>query len=285
MCMKVMTQTLAPAVLVAALLAAVPVQAQTTGGYSDLPEAFRIDAGGFRIAADTKLKYSLGGQPADAIDFENETGLPGNATTFWLDGTWRVGRRHQLSLNFTRSNRKSEGTTLTRDITWGDQVFTAGLTVQSEGSADILTGYYRFAVLRNDRFEIGPALGFGYLWLDATIRATGSVSGGGGGTSGTISQTGQTGSVTGDVGGYFAAWLGPRVVMRGDLLYIIVKPENSEASVTDGRLGLYWYPWRKVGVGAQYKYYKYRYARSLLSTELGGSITFQGAQAYVSFLF
>src|SRR3990172_1795816 len=55
MCMKVMTQTLAPAVLVAALLAAVPVQAQTTGGYSDLPEAFRIDAGGFRIAADTKL--------------------------------------------------------------------------------------------------------------------------------------------------------------------------------------------------------------------------------------
>jgi len=40
-----------------------------------------------------------------------------------------------------------------------------------------------------------------------------------------------------------------------------------------------------VGVGAQYKYYKYRYERSLLSTELGGSITFQGAQAYVSFLF
>ena len=73
--------------------------------------------------------------------------------------------------------------------------------------------------------------------------------------------------------------------MRGDLLYIKVKPENAEASVTDGRLGLYWYPWRKVGLGAQYKYYKYRYERGLLSTSLGGSVTFQGAQGYVSFLF
>jgi hypothetical protein len=279
-----MTHTLGPAVLAAAL-AAVPARAQTTGGYSDLPETFRIDAGGFRIAADTKLQYSLGGQPGDAIDFENETGLPGNATTFWLDGTWRVGRRHQLSLNVTRSSRKGEGRTLTRDITWGDQVFAAGLTVQSEGGADILTGYYRFAVFRNDRFEIGPAIGVGYLWLDATIRATGSVSGGGGGTSGSVSQTATLGTITGDVGGYVNAWLSPRVVLRGDLLYIIIKPENSEASVTDGRIGLYWYPWRKVGLAAQYKYYKYRYERGLAATELGGSMTFQGFQAYASFLF
>ena len=75
------------------------------------------------------------------------------------------------------------------------------------------------------------------------------------------------------------------MVLRGDLLYIIVKPEDSEASVTDGRVGLYWYPLRNVGLGAQYKYYKFRYDRGLSSIELGGSITFQGAQAYVSFLF
>jgi len=281
---RAMTQSIGLAVL-AATLGPVPALAQATGGYSDLPEAFRIDTGGFRIAADTKLQYSLGGQTGGEIDFEGETGLPTNATTLWLDGTWRVGRRHQLSLNFTRSKREGEGKTLTRDITWGDQVFTTGLTVQSAGSAEILTGYYRFAVIRNERFEIGPAVGVGYLWLDATIRATGSVSGGGGGTSGSLSQTAEMGTITGDVGGYVNAWLGPRVVLRGDLLYVIVKPENSEASITDGRIGLYWYPWRNVGLGAQYKYYKYRYERGLASTELGGSMTFQGFQAYASFLF
>jgi hypothetical protein len=266
--------------LVAGLLA-MPAQAQSAGAYSDLPETFRIDAGGFRIAADTKLKYTLGGQPGETIDFENETGLPTNATTLWLDGTWRVGRRHQVSLNYTRSSRQGQGTTLTRDVTWGNQVFKAGATVESEGSAKIFSGYYRFAIVRNDRFEIGPSVGIGHLSVDATIRATATIAG----TSRTISQTGSTGSVTGDIGGYFNGWLSRRVVMRGDLLYIKVNPEHAQASVTDGRIGLYWYPWRKVGLGAQYKYYKYRYERGVLSTSLGGSLTFQGAQAYVSFLF
>lgn len=277
-------RTACPAVLAAAL-AAVPAQGQPAGAYSDLPQAFRIDAGSFRIAADTKLEYSLGGRPTDEIDFEGEAGLPRNSTTFWLDGTWRVGRRHQLSLNFTRSHRTGEGKTLTRDITWGDQVFTAGLTAESESTADILTGYYRFAAFRNDRFEIGPAVGVGYLWLDATIRATGTVGGGGGSASRALSRTADTGAITGDLGGYVVGWLARRVVLRGDLLYIIVKGENSEDSVTDGRLGLYWYPWQKIGLGAQYKYYKYRSERSLLSTELGGTLTFQGIQAFASVLF
>jgi hypothetical protein len=182
------------------------------------------------------------------------------------------------SLNYTRSSRQGDGRTLTRDVAWGDQVFTAGLTVESESSADITAGYYRFAIVRNDRSAIGPALGLGYLSLEATIRATGLVGG-------TRSRTGQMGSVTGDVGGYFEGWLGRRVVVRGDLLYIIIKPENSEASVTDGRLGVYWYPWRNVGLGAQYKYYKYRYERAALSTSLGGNLTYQGAQGYLSFVF
>jgi hypothetical protein len=263
-------------------LLVVSVQAQTGGASSDLPDTFRIDIGGFRIAADTKLKYSVGGQPSETVDFEDETGLPRSASTIWLDGTWRVGRRHQLSLNFTRTSRSGEGKTLTRDITWGDQVFKTGLTVQSEGKATIFAGYYRFAIVRNDRFEVGPALGIGHLSLEATIRGTGSVNGDAGGT---ISVTGQTGSMTADIGGYFAGWLGRRVVIRGDLLYIFVKPERSEASVTDGRLGLYWYPWRPVGLGAQYKYYKYRYDRALLSSSLGGSVAYQGGQAYVSILF
>jgi hypothetical protein len=280
----VVIRTLSSAV-VAVALAAVPAQAQTAGAYSDLPDTFRIDAGGFRIAADTKLTYSLGGAPASEVDFENEVGLPGNATTLWLDGTWRAGRRHQLSLNFTRSNRTGEGTTLTRDITWGDQVLKAGVTVESEGSANIVSGYYRFAIVRNDRFEIGPAIGVGHLSVDFTLRATSTVSAGGGSTSRSTSTTGQTGSITGDVGAYFTGWITRRVVMRGDLLYILVKPGNSEASVTDGRLGLYYYPFRNVGLGAQYKYYKYRYDRALLSASLGGTLVYQGAQVFVSFLF
>ncbi len=271
----------------AALMAllAVPACAESPAATgSDLPDRFQIDAGGFRIAADTNLTYNLGGQ-AGRVDFENELDVPANATTFWLDATWRVGRRHQLKLGFTRSSRQGNGVELQRDITWGGQVFNAGLTATGETKADILAGYYRFALLRRDRFEIGPAVGFGYLWMSASIRATGTVAGAPGAASGTIERSGTTGSVTGDLGAYFNGWLSRRLVARGDLLYVLVKPGNSEASVTDGRLGLYWYPWRNVGFGAQYKYYKYRYDRGIASASLGGSLRFHGAQGYVSFLF
>lgn len=266
--------------LVGALLAlalAVPAAAQTP--YSDLPQAFKLDVGGFRIASETTLKYDLGGAGQE-VDFEREAALPSNATTIWLDGTWRAGRRHQLSLNYTTSSRKGDRA-LDREIHWGDQVFPVGVQVESEMSTDILTGYYRFALYKNDRFEVGPTLGVGYLWLSAGLHATVSE----GGVSVPLGKTAETGSITGDVGGYFEGWLTRRLVARGDLLYIIVKPDGSEASVTDGRLGLYYYFSRHIGIGAQYKYYKYRYDRVAGAAELGGSIRFQGGQVFASFLF
>jgi hypothetical protein len=259
-------------------LMSVPAAAQTSSGFTDLPQGFRLDVGGFRIASETQLTYDLAGQ-GQTIDFEGETGLPSDVTTIWVDGTWRVGRRHQLAFNYTRSNR-SGSRTLQREIHWGDQVFQVGATVEAEVGNDLLTGYYRFAVFKNDRFEIGPTIGLGYLWLSATL--SGSTAGG---NPVGLGRTAEIGSVTGDVGGYFEGWLAKRLVLRGDLLYIKVKPENSEASVTDGRLGLYFYPWTHIGFAAQYKYYKYRYDRSPLSAELGGSITYKGGQVYASFLF
>ncbi len=93
------------------------------------------------------------------------------------------------------------------------------------------------------------------------------------------------GSITGDVGGYAVAWPHRRVALRGDFLYIRVKPGESDASVTDWRVAADFYPFRHAGIGAQYKYYKYRYDRGLLSSKLGGEITFKGAQVYLSFLF
>jgi hypothetical protein len=271
-------RTLASATLAAVLLVAIPAAAQTpsAGAYTDLTDHLRLDVGGFRIAADTQLQYSVG-RPSEPVDFEDETALPGNSTTYWIDGTWRVGRRHQVSLNFTHAHRAGDPRPISRTITWGDRVFELGTTLQSESSADILTGYYRFAIVRNDRFEAGPTAGVGYLWLSATLRAAGETRSG--------DVTGDTGSITGALGGYFAAWAHRRVQFRGDLLYILVKPERSEASVTDGRLGLYWYPWKRVGFGGQYKYYKYRYERSALSAEVGGSIRYHGGQAFLSFLF
>jgi hypothetical protein len=86
-----------------------------------------------------------------------------------------------------------------------------------------------------------------------------------------------------DVGAYFAWWPGPRVQLRGDIGYMRLKPENSETSVTDGRAALTWFPWRKVGFGASYKYNKFRYDREILQLKLGGAYRYHGVLAEVSF--
>jgi hypothetical protein len=277
---------LAAALLLAGMSAA-PAFAQSSAEttWNGLPDRFQIDSGYFAMNADTVLRFN-GGPGANDVDFERDLALDEKVDTFWLDGTWRVGRRHQLKLSFTRLQRDRDSHTLQRDFVWGGQTFNAGLTANATATVDVLGGYYRFAIYRNDRFEIGPTLGVGYLWVTAGIEATGTIPGPGGNpVTRDLDVSATKGSITGAVGGYVTAWPAKRLVLRSDFLYIKVKPERSEASVTDWRVGGDFYFIRNVGLGVQYKYNKYRYDRDILSSDLGGEITLDGFQAFLSFLF
>jgi hypothetical protein len=275
-------RTLAAAALLT-VMSAVPTAAEET--WNGLPDRFQIDTGYFRMNADTVLRFN-GGPGANDIDFEQDLALDEKVDTFWLDGTWRVGRRHQLKLSFTRLQRDRDGHTLQRDFVWGGQTFNAGLTANSTAGVDVLGGYYRFAVYRNDRFEIGPTVGIGYLWVTAGIDATGTFTGPGGSpVTRDLDVSATKGQVTGAVGGYVTAWPAKRLVLRSDFLYIKVNPERSEASVTDWRVGGNFYFISNVGVGVQYKYNEYRYDRDVVSSELGGQVKIEGFQAFLTFLF
>ena len=107
----------------------------------------------------------------------------------------------------------------------------------------------------------------------------------GGPVSQTLEGSASTGSITGAVGGYTSGWLTKRLLVSGDFLYIKVKPENSEASVTDWRIGANYYILKNAGIGVQYKYDKFRYDRGILTSELGGEITYEGVQVFATFRF
>ena len=68
--------------------------------------------------------------------------------------------------------------------------------------------------------------------------------------------------------------------------YIVVKPGDSEASVTDGRASAVYHITQHLGLGLQYVYTKFRYDRAgVLDTDLGGSLRYQGGQVVVSAAF
>src|SRR5258705_9057686 len=129
-----------------------PASAQTgAGAWNDLPDRFQIDTGYFRITGKTVLRYNSPRGSGD-VAFEDDLDVPRQADTFWVDATWRVGRRHQLKLGYTRLSRDGPNHTLTRDFQWGGQTYNAGLSANSTTGTDLLGGYYRFAVIRNERF-------------------------------------------------------------------------------------------------------------------------------------
>ena len=61
--------------------------------------------------------------------------------------------------------------------------------------------------------------------------------------------------------------------------------DDADASIGEGRASVTWYPWRKVGIGAQYSYTKLEYKRDVVITELGGKLQYDGLQLMVSLAF
>jgi hypothetical protein len=278
-------------------LTALPVLAQTPalapGGAAaatpassgHLPDRFQIDTGFFRVKSSTTLWLNTGSGVQSEVNFENDLGLKPNTNTFWVDTAWRLGRRHQLKVAFTSFTRENS-TTLARTFTWNDKTYAAGLSATASLTSRITSGYYRFALIKKDRFELGPAIGVGYLSFTPRIQATGTyIPPGGVAQTANLDVQATKGSITGDIGVYFDAWMSRNVALRGDYLYIKISPGSTTASITDYRLALDVYPWANVGFGAQYKYNKYSFSADVLKSALGGHLTYSGAQVYLSFLF
>ena len=266
------------------LAASLPAQ-QPPANETDVPDKFRLELGGFRIGADTDLTFNLTGGPRPPVDFE-ELAVPDITTKFYIEGFWRPWRRHQFSLSWYKNGRDGDTRTVEREFTWGDRVVTVGSTATGTVSSSYLSGVYRFAAFKNARFEIGPSLGIGYLSLEGGIRGQVSLTGPAGQlVSESFDTSKSVGHPTGDLGGYLYWWPLRRLLVRGDFRYILVKPENSEASIADGRAAVVYHPWRNIGIGLQYTYTKFRYDRDILSRELGGRLRYSGGQVVISGAF
>ncbi len=260
------------------LLPAADLLAQETD--TDVPQTFWLEVGGFRVSSSTNFRLS-GSAPGDDVDLERDLDFPNTTTQGYLEAFWRLGRRHQVSVNWTRI-RRDGGATLQDDIEWGDVIFPVGVELAGTNDSDFVSGAYRFSLLKNEKFEIGPAIGIGHVWIDASLTGQVQI---GEELSGERTVTGSASSITGDIGGFFYWWPGRRWMARGDLRYIAVGLDDADAAIAEGRVSITWYPWRQVGVGAQYSYTKLEYQRDLLVTELGGALQYDGVQILVSAAF
>jgi len=254
--------------------------------WNNLPDRLRLDAGYAFLNFDTSLKLQGTGGPANEVNFERDIGVPRSADSYWLGATIRLSPRNHVKISYFNVERQGQPTTLTRDFTWEDGVYTAGFTATGQTGMELLSASFRFAIVRRDRFQIGLASGLGYLKLNAYLKAQGTLTGPNGRIeSVSLDGGGELAAPTGGIGGFAEVWVAKRVVVRGDYVYIGIKPSNWEASVTDWRIAADIYPLRHLGFGVQYRSNEFRYLLSEEDRTLGGTLKYNGVQIYASLLF
>src|SRR5471030_1431304 len=177
-------RTLAAIGAAAVITLATPAAAQSYADVKGMDERFRLDFGGFFQKFDTTLRLdsaALG--RGTEINFEDDLGHDANKTSFRASGYWRFGRHGRFDFGVITWNR-SNSHTIARDIEFGDHVYHAGATVDSNMRITEVDAFYAYSFVNTGEFELGAKLGFSVVFHSVSFDATGFITGPGGTVSG-----------------------------------------------------------------------------------------------------
>lgn len=272
---------------VAATLAlATPAAAQSYAAVKGMDERFRLDLGGFFQSFDTTLRLdstALG--RGTEINLEDDLGQDSNKTSFRASGYWRFGPHGRFDFGVLTYNRSATHS-ITKDIEFGDHIYHAGATVDSQMRATQVEAYYAYSFVNTGEVELGAKLGLSAIFQSVEINATGSITGPGGTVSG--NRAGDSRSVVAPIpaiGLYGRFTLLPGLMISG---YAKGLPEvtisDYTGSMFDGGAFLDWYPWKNFGFGGGYNYMKLTFERAT-DPNVRLDYSFSGPLVYLSLAF
>jgi hypothetical protein len=123
-------------------------------GYGSLDTTLRIDASD--------------GAPGTTLSAEEDLGLDDADLADRLEVTLRPRKRHRIRLGLAALTGDRRGSTVAEeDLLVGDDVFTAGETVDSRVRMRAWSASYAYSFLRRPRYEIGLSLGYTSVGLTA----------------------------------------------------------------------------------------------------------------------
>jgi hypothetical protein len=276
----------AAAAAVALIVLAAPAAAQSYADVKGMDERFRLDLGGFFQQFDTTLRLdseSLG--TGTEINFEDDLGQDARKTSFRASGYWRFGRHGRFDFGFLTFSR-SNSTTITRDIQFGDHVYHAGATIDSKFSSTQVEAYYAYSFVNTGEVELGAKLGISALFQSVKFEGSGNITGPGGTVSG--SRASEDRSVVAPIpaiGAYGRFTLLPGLLISGHVRGLpTVTISGYSGSLIDAGAFLDWYPWRNFGFGAGYSYWKITFEREADPT-IQIDYSYSGPLVYLTLAF
>jgi len=158
------------------VLSALPTAYAQTGAIPSHPaltDKFSFELGGYYSKSSTQASFgpSTGGVGV-IVDFEETLGLEDRNLSAIGGFLWRITDRWRLEVDYFSLNRNATRT-LAADVTWGNQTFTAGSTVDSKYDfSDIrVSGGYSF-FKRPDK-ELGVGVGLHVAGIKTSLQSSG----------------------------------------------------------------------------------------------------------------
>jgi hypothetical protein len=219
------------------------------------------------------------------VNLENRLGLTPGTQSLDAAVSWRISKHNFLGFQyfgFARSSTKQ----LTDSISWGDVVYPVGARLEASDHLEYYGMSYRYYIWRDPTWELGPGIGVDGLFLSTHLA---------------VQASGDTGRMESDsaptktnivaplpVVGIYGDWqFVPRLLINGAIQYMCINDISGiGAHLTDVALGVEWYPFHHVGLGATYHYVGVNVEQTKSDGEkVSVGYTIQGPALYVTATF
>lgn len=244
------------------------VIAGRTAYAQDKPESLVIRGGGLVADFGSNLRLDASSGQGTDVNFENDLGFTNWRTSWFVDGQWRISRRHRLFASFVDVRRDAAKANISRPITIGGTTYQIGSNLQAFIDTSYLQFDYGFALVSNPHTDIVATIGISSVKVHTGAGLQLSTTGGS--ISRSLTSDAEDRSIFPVPGVQFSFRPG-KVAITGYTRFIKATLEGVTESSWDGRLGIE-VPVGHAGFGAGYYWNRV--------TEEGSRDTFTGKLKY-----
>lgn len=273
-------------------LLAVPAAHAENG--SMLNDPWRIYIGAFDATVESTI--SINGDtlpPVPPINIEDILGVSDSKTVAWGGVRWRFAERHRVEFEAFRLNRNATiSDTFTPPLQIGDTFIEAG-QISTEYNTDVMRLTYGYSVIRSERSDLQLKGGLHIASLKANINVAGAICNPttvpavppGCPAAGTGTENEDVSAPLPHVGLAYAYSMTPDLAFRVSAVGFAIELDEIEGSLIEIDADIAWQPWRHVGFGIGYRYFKGDVDST--GSELNGGFEFEyhGPQVYIQSTF
>ena len=121
-------------------------------------ERFSVSLGAFITDRDTDTRLDATATTGTDINFEKDLALDTSDTVFRLDGYFRFAEKHRIDFSVFDLSRDAS-TPITRDIQYGDTLFTVNTVVDTNVDLSIYKAAYTYSFMQRDNGYLGATVG------------------------------------------------------------------------------------------------------------------------------